>query len=129
MLRFLHIALLAMVGCNSGKTELGRKPDKLVPEPKMAQMLAQVHFNEARVAKYSLGSADSASIVYNRLHMQMLKQFGVDTAAYTKSYIYYSANPALLASIYEQVLEELKTRQKKAEKQFGGKPTGSGKPI
>jgi hypothetical protein len=137
MLRFLSITWLALIwiGCGSGETELGEKPANLVPKSKMAQMLAEVHLNEARVAKYSLGSTDSANIVYNRMHMQMLRQFEVDTATYTQSYIYYSANPALLAGIYEQVIEVLKEKQKKSEKQFGGKstggsqPTGSGKPT
>jgi hypothetical protein len=126
---FIFLLALAWGGCGSGETELGEKPANLIPDDTMAQMLVQVHLNEARVAKYGLGSADSANIVYNRLHMQMLKQYGVDTAAYTQSYIYYSAKPALLAGIYEKVVEQLKEQQKKQEKQFGGgKPSSSSQP-
>lgn len=127
MRRFLATLLIPAtlwlaVSCQQAKPELGDKPANLVSEEKMAQILTQVHLNEARVSKYGLSSADSSSVIYNRLHLQTLKQFGVDTAAYTHSYIYYSARPDLLARIYEKVVDDLKEVQKKREKTATKKP-------
>lgn len=110
------------LGCGSSESQLGEKPANLVPEETMANILMQVHLNEARISKYGLSSSDSASILFNRLQAKTLKQYGVDTSAYTKSYIYYSARPADLARIYERVVEQLKEAQKAKEKVVSKKP-------
>ncbi|MEZ0608397.1 DUF4296 domain-containing protein [Fibrella sp. WM1] len=124
MLRFLSVVFFGLMalGCGSSESQLGEKPANLVPEETMVKILAQVHLNEARISKYSLGSTDSASILFNRLQAKTLKQYGVDTSAYTKSYIYYSARPADLARIYERVVEQLKEVQKAKEKVVSKKP-------
>lgn len=88
----------------------------------MVKILTQVHLNEARISKYGLRSSDSSMIVFNRLQLRALKQAGVDTSAYTQSYIYYSARPEELARIYERVVEQLKESQKAREKVVNKKP-------
>jgi hypothetical protein len=125
MLRLSYILLLvAVLGCGGSNAELGEKPANLVSEEKMAQMLARVHINEARVAKHGYASADSNAILFNRLQTQNLAKFDVDTAAYTQSYIYYSARPDRLTRIYEQVIELLKAEQQKKQKALvSKKPT------
>ena len=89
----------------------------------MADILVEVHLTEARVSKLGLVSTDSAALVFKRLHFATLKKFEVDTAAYTRSYIYYSSRPTLLAGIYEDVVAQLKEAEKKAHAKQGAKPT------
>ncbi len=116
---------LLLIRCTSdGPTELGAKPAHLVDEDQMATILAEVHLAEARVGKMAIGSADSSALLFKRLYTNTLKKFGVDTASYTQSFVYYSARPEKLANIYEQVLEKLKVIEKeKAATARKTKPT------
>ncbi|MEZ0540379.1 DUF4296 domain-containing protein [Fibrella arboris] len=116
---------LLLVRCKTdGANELGAKPANLVDEDKMAAILTEVHLSEARIAKLSIGSSDTSTLLFKRLQTQTLKKFNVDTSAYTQSFVYYSSRPAKLASIYEQVVEQLKAIEKeKADKAGKTKPT------
>lgn len=86
------------------------KPDNLVAPERMAQILAEVHITEARVSRMGLRSSDSSAIVYKRLEQNIYKKYQVDTAAYAKSYTYYSTHPAELEAIYNEVVEKLKKK-------------------
>jgi hypothetical protein len=79
----------------------------------MAAILTEVHLSEARISKLAIGSADTSALLFKRLQSNTLKKFDVDTASYTKSFVYYSSRPDKLAKIYEQVIEKLKAIEKK----------------
>lgn len=114
---------LLLSQCN-GAPELGAKPANLVDEPKMVAILTEVHLSEARIAKLGIGSGDTSALLFNRLQTQTLKKFDVDTTTYTQSFVYYSAHPAKLTKIYEQVVDKLKAIEKnKAAKAGKTKPT------
>ncbi|RRB04974.1 DUF4296 domain-containing protein [Larkinella rosea] len=81
----------------------------------MAQILSEIHLAEARVTKLNRVSQDSNTLIYKHLEKQVFRKYKVDTAAYSKSYTYYSSNPELLADIYKQVTEELERRKKKVD--------------
>jgi hypothetical protein len=79
----------------------------------MARILSDIHVLEARVSKLSLTSLDSSTIVTEHLKKQLFKKYNIDTATYNASYRFYSTNPVLMEKIYEQVIKDLETRQKK----------------
>ena len=114
---------LFFMQCSSGKNELGAAPDNLITPDKMADILADIHLAEARVGKLNISNSDSASIVFKRLQGKAFAKAQVDTSAYTKSYVYYSSRPAEMAKIYEQVIEKLKSGQKKKEDDLRKHPT------
>jgi hypothetical protein len=87
-----------------------KPPENLIPENQMADILTEVHMAEARVSRLSLRSVDSSNIAYKHLESQIFKKFGVDTARYRKSYIFYSSHPADMEAIYQQVTEKLKKK-------------------
>ncbi|MBO0936332.1 DUF4296 domain-containing protein [Fibrella sp. HMF5335] len=118
---FLCAASLFMQ-CGSTKNELGAAPAKLISPAKMADILAEIHMAEARVGKLNIGNSDSAAIVFKRLQNNVFAKAQVDTATYTKSYVYYSSHPAELAGIYEQVIEKLKKGQQKREEELRKNP-------
>ncbi|AKD53717.1 DUF4296 domain-containing protein [Spirosoma radiotolerans] len=89
-----------------------KPPENLISEAKMADILTEVHMAEARISRINLRSVDSSQIVYKRLENQIFKKFGVDTATYRKSYIFYSSHPADMEAIYKQVTEELQKKTK-----------------
>lgn len=85
-----------------------KRPDNLIPDDQMADILTEVHLAEAQVSRLSLRSIDSSNIAYKHLESQILKKFGVDTATYRKSYIFYSSHPANMEAIYQRVTGKLK---------------------
>lgn len=120
---WLCLGLLLMQCNSSGPADLGAEPANLVDEDKMADILAEVHLSEARIAKLAIASSDTSALLFKRLHTQTLKKFDVDTASYSQSFVYYSAHPDQLAKIYEQVVDKLKAVEKeKAAKASKSKP-------
>lgn len=76
----------------------------------MADILTEVHLAEARISRVNLRSVDSSQIAYKHLEDKIFKKFGVDTATYRKSYIFYSSHPANMEAIYKQVTEKLQKK-------------------
>lgn len=93
-----------------------QRPDNLIDENRMVEILTEVHLAEASVSRMSLRSIDSSNVAYKHLESQVFKKFGIDTATYRKSYIFYSAHPSDLESIYKKVTQKLTSKmdQKKA---------------
>jgi hypothetical protein len=95
-----------------------QRPDDLIDEDRMADILSEIHIAEARVSRLSLRSIDSSNIVYKRLENQIFRKFKVDTATYRKSYVFYSSHPVDMEAVYKKVTEKLtnKPNPKKASR-------------
>ncbi|WP_080058850.1 DUF4296 domain-containing protein [Spirosoma aerolatum] len=93
-----------VIACTAPEDE---RPENLVPTDQMADILTEVHLAEARVSRMALTSIDSSNIVYKRLENQIIKKYQLDTAAYRKSYIFYSSHPREMETIYQQVTKNL----------------------
>ena len=93
-----------------------KKPDNLINADQMANILTEVHLAESRISRLSLRSLDSSNIAYKHLETKFLKQFGVDTATFRRSYVFYSSHPQQMEEVYKRVVEKLqkKTNPKKA---------------
>lgn len=96
-----------MAACTAPEDE---RPDNLIAQDKMVDILTEVHIAESKVSRLSLGSLDSSNIAYKHLESQIFRKFAVDTAVYRKSYIFYSSHPSDMEAIYKQVTERLKQR-------------------
>jgi hypothetical protein len=103
------VVLLSLLGCGSEETP----PRDLVPEDKMAAILADVHLAEARVSRMQLQSLDSSKLVFNQLQQQIWKKHQVDTLRYKESYAFYTTHPQYMTRIYDQVLKKIEIREKK----------------
>ncbi|GAB3986779.1 hypothetical protein GCM10028807_04920 [Spirosoma daeguense] len=103
--------LLLIVGLVTGCTNLeDARPDNLIPEDKMVAILTEIHLTEAQVSRMSLAAIDSSNIVYKYLETKLFKKMQVDTAAYRKSYNYYSTHPKEMEAIYKQITKNLERR-------------------
>ncbi|GAB4039946.1 DUF4296 domain-containing protein [Spirosoma jeollabukense] len=96
-----------MAACTAPEDE---RPDNLIAQDKMVDILTEVHIAESQVSRLSLGSLDSSNIAYKHLESQIFRKFGVDTAVYRKSYIFYSSHPSDMEAMYKQITERLKQR-------------------
>jgi len=101
---------LLLPGCST--KEVDQKPEKLIPEDKMATILADIHLAEAKVSKIGLNASDSTTLLYRHLEKQIYAKHRVDTATYNQSYTYYSSNPDRMVELYKQVVKNLERLQK-----------------
>jgi len=90
-------------------------PKGTISEPKMAQILTDIHLLEARIGRLNLTSLDSSTIVTEHLKQKIFKKYSTDSVAYNRSYLFYSTNPVFLERIYADVVKKLETRQKKKD--------------
>lgn len=108
------LLLAVLIGACSEKE---KTPADVLSKQQMTRVLIQVHLLEAKVGRLGL-THDSAKQVYNHLHYLMLEKEGIDSAAFTKSFDYYSLNHAQFTKIYNAVVDSLieqETREKLLE--------------
>lgn len=96
-----------LVSCTSPEN---KRPDNLIDEDQMADILTEIHIAEARTSRLSSTVIDSANIAYKHLEKQIFKKFSVDTAAYRTSYAFYAAHPQEMEAIYKQVTDKLEKK-------------------
>ena len=87
------------------------RPATLIPVDKMAAILTEVHLAESQVSRLGLRSVDSSNVAYKHLERAIYKRFGVDTATYNRSYIYYSSHPREMETVYKRVVEKLQQKR------------------
>jgi hypothetical protein len=106
----LKIFLLTflLIACGSDD-----KPENLIAEDKMAIALTDIHILESYVNDLHLGNGDSSLVVYQKMKVDTLKKFGLDSANFNKSLRYYIMNPDLLKNIYTEVKKNLEAKKKK----------------
>ena len=110
-LLFFSLSTLLLFSCQD-EPEV---PAGTLSEAKMAQILTEIHLIEARVGRLGMTSLDSSTIVTENLKLNIFKKYGVDSAAYNRSYQFYSTNPVFMERIYNDVVKKLETRQKKKD--------------
>jgi hypothetical protein len=89
------------------------KPKDLIAEDKMAIALTDIHLLESYVNDLHLGNGDSSLIVYQKMKVDTLKKYGLDSANFNRSLKYYIMNPELLKNIYTEVKNNLEAKKKK----------------
>ena len=78
----------------------------------MAQILADIHIDEAIIQNMHLGNSDTALVLYHELSKQTLKKRGFDSTQVAKSYGSYVKDPAAFVKLYTRVNEIIEERQK-----------------
>lgn len=106
-LRFFLLTFLLMA-CSSDD-----KPKDLIAEDKMAIALTDIHLLESYVNDLHLGNVDSSLVVYQKMKVDTLKKYGLDSANFNRSLKYYIMNPDLLKDIYTEVKNNLEAKKKK----------------
>ncbi|QNL49887.1 DUF4296 domain-containing protein [Olivibacter sp. SDN3] len=97
------IALILLAACNKD-----RKPADIVSQKEMVSLLSDFHLAEGYI--YSLPQ-DSSRLLANKYYQAVFDKYGVDSASFHKSLIYYSQDPQTLNGIYAQVEQHLQQMQ------------------
>ncbi|MFN6946191.1 MAG: DUF4296 domain-containing protein [Cytophagaceae bacterium] len=99
---FYLFFVFLLVGCSSPE-----EPDfDILPEPKMVEVLAQIHAYEALVNAQNLPS-DSAKAIYRELEEKAFADHEVDRDHFEKSYAFYLRNIHHMDRIYAQIVDTL----------------------
>ncbi|MFD2581022.1 DUF4296 domain-containing protein [Pedobacter vanadiisoli] len=86
-------------------------PDDIIKPDKMEKILYDIHIVDGYVANIYM--VDSAKKVAAAYYKGIYKKFGIDSAQYNKSLLWYNTNPKELETIYKNIQKSL-TKQKKA---------------
>lgn len=101
------LSLLLLLGCQAPEDH---KPDDLIPEDRMADILTEVHLAESQTSRLSLGSTDSSRVAYKHIETKLFQKMKVDTSVYSRSFIFYSSHPKYMERIYQNVVDRLKKK-------------------
>ena len=85
----------------------------------MIQILADVHVMESLI-EANVSYPDSAVMVYNKRHKEILEQHGITAEAFHESYKYYADNLREMDRLYEAVLDTLTAREARLAAKSGG---------
>jgi hypothetical protein len=110
----LFFSLFWIVSCD--KPEVG-KPENLIKEDKMIEMLKDIHLAEAtfsnrRYQDTLLSKSSSANFYYS-----VLDKYQVPDSVFEKSFIYYASQPKKFEKMYRQVMNQLN----EMEQEFSGR--------
>ena len=108
LLLFLALWVFAFSACS--EESVGNR----LEQEKMAQVLADIHIDEAIVQNMSLGNTDTALVIFHEISKQSLKKRGLDSAMVSKSLGFYVKDPAAFIKLYTRVNEIIEERGKKA---------------
>lgn len=122
-----------LVGCGSKEP---KRPEGLLPEAKMVQLLADVHIAEARIES-RIVYPDTALMVFNREQQQIFEEHGVAPEDFRKTYQFYLENLSQMDRLYEVILDTLSVREAKLRannpdnrvEQPAARPVPGGEPL
>lgn len=100
---FLAFVFLAFVACDDVPFE---KPDNLVKEKKMIDMLVDIHIAEATYSHVRYDSimqnTTSADFYYS-----ILDKYEVPDSVFEKSFVFYASTPKHFEKMYRKVMSKL----------------------
>lgn len=110
MKKFFYI-LLVLVMVASCVERIIQKPDDLIPQEKMTQLLYDLAI---------LNAAKSTNSAILEVHFDsptnfLFEQYGVDSLQFVKSDIFYASQPLVYEAIYKEVAAKLDKEKSKIE--------------
>jgi len=104
----LVLGLILLVAC----VPAPERPVDLIEQPKMIDVLIQVHLLEAKINKAPKRAGDSVQFLFDHYQELLFEDQGIDSARYRNSMAYYLENPKELTLIYQAVVDSLALRAK-----------------
>ncbi len=108
--------LASFFSCND---EMNKVPEKLIDPDKMAKVITELQFTEAKVSRLGLISYDSSKVAYDFLENKIFEKMGIDSTSYWLSYDYYATDGEKMIEILEKVkatVEKMEEEEKSKAK-------------
>ncbi len=112
--KWVAFFLLLLVSCNSG-TDISSSKEKLSKE-KMVEVLLDVHLAEASFTVIARNKKDDQSEIKNEYAL-LFKKHEVQAEDFFSTYNFYIEHPALLDSVYGELVSRITTLQGQMLKQ------------
>jgi len=87
----------------------------IIPQDQMVAVLTAVHIADGRL----MGVSQAPDTLYKygtARYVAVFKKYGVDSAQFRKSFVYYSTKPDEFADIYDKVLKTLQAKNDSTSK-------------
>jgi hypothetical protein len=99
----LFVLVFAVVACDK---PIIPKPDHLIKQDQMIDMLADMHLAEATQLKFRNDSVRkfAASVDY---YYSVLAKYDVPDSVFEKSFVYYASEPKNFEKMYRKVMNQL----------------------
>lgn len=110
------IALLLIFAITSCDEPPIPKPDKLIKEKQMIEMLVDIHMAEATFIHMRYDSIIKNSTSAN-FYYSVLEKYQVPDSLFEKSFVFYASNPRHFEEMYREVMNKLS----ETEQQFSGR--------
>lgn len=124
---YLLIPLLFVFSCGKKQDVRADKPQDLIPQPKMVQVLSDVHILEATLHVIAPGYANARPVNLPGIkdpsispappvkdsmpYYNIFRKYDVTRDQFKSSMKWYCSNPEELNSLYDEVIVELTKRQ------------------
>ncbi|MGQ8337326.1 DUF4296 domain-containing protein [Sunxiuqinia sp. A32] len=99
------VSIVVLIGYSCNETGYP-KPDNLVSEKQMIDMLYDIHMNEAYLGNHRY-DIDSLRFTSVDLHYSVLDKYGVADSTFYQSVLYYSSLPKTYDKIYQEVVNRM----------------------
>ena len=86
------------------------KPEGLVGEKQMVNILYDIHLNEAYFDHFRMKN-QIKKIKSKDLYFSVLSKYGIADSVFSQSVVYYSSMPKIYEKIYQQVIDRLNMLQ------------------
>ncbi len=114
--RFQIVLFLLVVVLSACDKPIVPKPEKLVREKQMIDMLVDIHLAEATYNKFRYDSImrDNSSVDF---YYSVLAKYEVADSVFEQSYVYYASQPKNFEKMYRKVMSKLS----EMEQSFSGR--------
>lgn len=99
----LFLTVVAFVSCDKPVFE---KPDHLIKEKEMINLLVDIHLAEATFNHMQQDSVVRKSSSVN-FYYSILAKYEVPDSVFEKSFVYYASNPRNFEKMYREVMNKL----------------------
>lgn len=104
---------LTIASCSEGDTE---KPDKVLDEKEMVEVLVDVHLAEAVLTRIR-GKGENVEDLTNAYYQKVFEKHEINKKIFDTSMYYYQQNLGEMDEIYEQVITKLNKMEREREQE------------
>lgn len=103
----LFVLVFIVVACEK---PIIPKPDDLIKQDKMIEMLVDMHLAEATHTKFRYDSIMKNNSSVN-FYYSVLAKYEIPDSVFEKSFLYYASNPKSFEKMYRKVMSDLSQKE------------------
>lgn len=107
---------ILLLGIGSCKEKGYSRPEHLISENKLAEILYDLHLTESLNERFRYNDPDSLRLNTGDLYQSVLTKHNVEDSVLAQSILYYSSYPKIYEGIYAKVIERMNMEQEEMNK-------------